>query len=470
MNRIIAVALIYCGWALTAAGTAQAQKKLPPPSRVEQMTGHNGKAPDKQPRFALPDGVKLEDGLSEDEAVAIALWNNATLHADLETLGLARADLVDAGLLRNPILSLILPVGPYRQFEGLLNFPLEVFWQRRRRVESSTIEVSRVAASLEQNALNLIRDVRVAYTDWLLARERARLAGEAVDVRGQIVRLTNVRLRVGDVSEVEATAARLDQSLSEEQATRFGREVAIMRDRLRQLLGTNGQSEVRSEPELKPELRPEVQAVTQTAQTIPAGMKVGRAEATTALEEMLKLAYESRPDLRSAALGIEAAAQRARWERSRVATLAGLLNIKQGEGVPFAPRPGALIELPVFNRNQGGVRRADAEVERASWQYLAVRQRITGEVEEAYHQHQQARETLAIWEAQTLPLAEENVRLARSSFNQGDQSYLFVLEAVRRLVEVRQREAELRADVRRSAAQLERSTGQNPERSFNAKR
>ena len=33
----------------------------------------------------LPDGVDLTDGLSEDEAVSIAPWNNPTFHADLSS-------------------------------------------------------------------------------------------------------------------------------------------------------------------------------------------------------------------------------------------------------------------------------------------------------------------------------------------------------------------------------------------------
>lgn len=156
-------------------------------------------------------------------------------------------------------------------------------------------------------------------------------------------------------------------------------------------------------------------------------------------------------------------------EHSRIVTLAGLLNIKQGEGVSFAPRPGITADLPIFNRNQGGIARADAEVERATWLYLAARQRITGEVQDAFNLYQQAQETLAVWRTQTLPLADENARLARNSFNQGDQSYLFVLDALRRVMEVRQREAELRADVRRAAVQLERSIGQDSLRKSNAK-
>ncbi len=48
-----------------------------------------------------PAGVVLSDGLSEDEAVALALWNNPGFGATLATLGFVRADLQEAGSLRS---------------------------------------------------------------------------------------------------------------------------------------------------------------------------------------------------------------------------------------------------------------------------------------------------------------------------------------------------------------------------------
>ena len=431
---------------LSVARTAQGQKNPLPPTPIETATGHTGKAPAQQLRFAVPNGVKLEDGLSEDEAVAVALWNNATLHADLTVLGLARADLLDAGLLRNPILNLVLPIGPYRQFESALNFPLEVFWQRRKRVEAATIEVNRVAQSLEQNALNLMRDVRLAYTDWTFAVERVRLANEAVELRQQTTKLINVRLRVGDIGEIEATAARLDQSLATEQARRLRRDIVLARDRLRQLLGM---SEEPTELTL-----PQTSLIVLASLNAPASTPQPKS-----FEEVLQAALTARPELRAAEIAIETAAKRAKWEHSRWTTLAGLLNLKQGEGVGFAPRPGIVAELPIFNRNQGGIARADAEVERASWQYLATRQRIANEVQDAFNQYWQARETLAQWQANILPPAETNVQLSEASFKSGDQSYLFVLDALRRRTEIQARDVELQAELRRAIVQLDRSVG-----------
>ena len=450
MKMTLQSLLLLLGLLALAAPPAPAQKpKQPPPTELEQRTGH-GPAPRNAAQFTLPAGVSLADGLSEDDAVAIALWNNAQLHADLAVLGLARADLLEAGLLRNPILQIVLPIGPYRQFESLLNFPFEVFWQRRKRVAAANEELQRIAVSLEQNALNLMRDVRVAYTDWLLAQARARLATEAVEVRAQTVRLTNVRLRAGDVSEIEATAARLDESLAAEQAGRLQREVKASRDRLRWLIGMNEPQEF---------VPAETAAQPTAANFVTVANAVPVSEQAVSFDDLLKAAFDARPDLRAAELAIEAATKRAQWEHSRIVTLAGLLNFKQGEGLGFSPRPGVLAELPIFNRNQGGLARADAEVARAAWQFLATRQRVASEVQEAFNQLAQAREALTYWRAQTMPLAEENRRLAERAFNKGDQSFLFVLDATRRVVEVRQREVELLADAQRAKAQLDRSLG-----------
>lgn len=60
----------------------------------------------------LPEGVSLDDGLTPDEAAAIALWNNAQFQADMAGLGFARADLIEAGMLANPVFFPVFPGRP----------------------------------------------------------------------------------------------------------------------------------------------------------------------------------------------------------------------------------------------------------------------------------------------------------------------------------------------------------------------
>lgn len=70
---------------------------------VKERSGYT--VPDKTPigKITLPPGASLDDGITEDEAVAIALWNNAAFQETLVSLDIARGDLIQAGLLPNPL-------------------------------------------------------------------------------------------------------------------------------------------------------------------------------------------------------------------------------------------------------------------------------------------------------------------------------------------------------------------------------
>ena len=73
---------------------------------VEERTGNQihwgqGGAEDEQVRARVQ--AMVADGLDADEAVQVALLANPRLQAVYEELGIAQADLVQAGLLSNPV-------------------------------------------------------------------------------------------------------------------------------------------------------------------------------------------------------------------------------------------------------------------------------------------------------------------------------------------------------------------------------
>jgi len=441
------------------------QKKTQPADvskEVEARTGHKINTAAKAASWALPEGVSLDDGLTEDDAVAVALWNNPALQAEMTALGLARADLIEAGQLRNPSLTLIFPFST-RILESVANWPFEALWQRPRRVAAAKLELERVGESLVSRALDLVRDTRLAYIDYALSQRRASVAAEATRERGEIATIVNARFRAGDISELETSAARLDARLAEEQATRFTHDVVIARDRLRALLGV-----ANSEPGFEFILAPPTEPAGE-----PAGVdqSVGlRARAATqavsvasdpseTLNGLIEQALDARPELKAAQLAIEAAGQRAKWERSRILAVTAIAK-EYGRGADgFEQGPGAQIELPIFNRNKGGISRAEAEIDRAAKQLIAARQRVVAEVREAYAQLTQARESGDLWRARLLPPLEDDIRSAERAYKAGDASYLFVLETTRRLTDARLREIELRAAAARALIALERSVG-----------
>ena len=405
---------------------------------IESRTGYS--LPDTKPLgHAIPDGVSLTDGLSEDEAVAIALWNNAAFQSDLTRLGFVRADLIEAGLLRNPVLSLLFPLGP-KQLEFTVTWPLEQLWQRPRRVAVAKLDLEQVAENLVQNGLTLIRDVKVALRDLGHFRELARLADETLRVRRQIMEISESRLRAGDISELEANSFRVDVQRAEAESARLAHEILLAVDRTWALLGL--EAEQRTGTFESPAARP--------GHKLPVPKDA---------RELLTDALASRPELRAAELAIEAAGKRAGLERWKYFTLSGILDANAEGKSGFEAGPGLLGETPVLNQNQGGRARAAAELDRAARNYLAVRHRIILEVEDSHRKLVQARESHDYWGERIRPRLEEVVRITEKAYAGGEVSYLSVLEASRQLLDARLREIETAADVNRADAQLDWSLG-----------
>ena len=129
--------------------------------------------------ISIPPDVVLEDGLTEDEAIALALWNNRDFLATLSNLGIARGDLVQAGLLTNPQMNLLFPPIGSKQLEWTVFLPIEAIFLRKRRVEIADRDLQRICNELVQNGLNVARDARVAFADYQFAVDRYALAQEA---------------------------------------------------------------------------------------------------------------------------------------------------------------------------------------------------------------------------------------------------------------------------------------------------
>ena len=386
----------------------------------------------------MPPDVAIDDGLTSEEAVSIALWRSPSFQATLADLGIARADLVEAGLLRNPVFSFLFPLGP-KQLEWTLQFPFDAIWQRPRRVAAARLNAQAVGERLVWDALTLVAQARTAHADAVVADRRLQLTTENADLAARLSAISEARLRAGDISELEARAARSDAARVQvvRRAVELDRNLARLT--LTTLLGLETPVEqVRTIP--GPPIDPSA-----------CGPEAAR----------LEDALASRPDVRAAEMGVEAAAQRARWERSRVLTLIGILdgNGKGDEGPEVGP--GVNLELPVFSRNQGPIRRAEAEVEKASRQYLVVRAQVMADVRSDTIRVQQANQAISAWRDEIVPSLEIEQRQAESAYQAGEIPLLSVLDVSRRLVDGRTRLLDAEADLQRTTIALERSVGRS---------
>ncbi len=409
---------------------------------LERRSGHT-LTNTKPGEILIPSSVSFDDGLSEDEAVTLALWNNAAFQETLADLGLSRADLVQAGMLPNPTLSMLFPIG-VKPLELTAKYPLEAFWLRPRRVAAAKLDYERTAQRLVQSGLDLIRDVRLACADLGLANQRLALAETTEKLNRAIAKQAQARLRAGEASELETASANIDMLQAKEQLGRAAQDVGVARERLRFQMGLG------------------VEHWQAGLQDSPLPRILDRD-----VSLLVTNALAARPDLRAAELGLEAAGKRLGLARAEIYTFTIALNAKE-VGADFLAGPGLDIPIPIFNQNQGGIAQAQAKFEKTARQYITVRDRIVLEVREAHTRLAQAQESHEQWQKHILPPLEESARLAEKSYADGNVAYLFVLEASRKLSDARFKAAAAEADVRRARAELERSVGQRLETNSSA--
>src|SRR5262245_17159451 len=93
---------LFAGLFAGCASTPTALDRSWVAATVHERTGRSMGPPPCRGDITLPPRVSGQGGLTEDEAVTVALWNNAAFQELLVDLGLTRADLIQAGLLPNP--------------------------------------------------------------------------------------------------------------------------------------------------------------------------------------------------------------------------------------------------------------------------------------------------------------------------------------------------------------------------------
>jgi cobalt-zinc-cadmium efflux system outer membrane protein len=329
-------------------------------------------------------------------------------------------------------------VGP-KQLEWTLQFPFEVLWQRPRRVAAAQLNAQVVGERLVWDALSLVAQTRLAHAEAVIGDRRLQLTTENADLVQRLAGITEARLRAGDISELEARSARSDAARVQlvRRAVEHDRNLARLT-----LASTIG-----------------LDAVADQVRPLP-GERVESAACGTEAAR-LEDALASRPDVRAAEIGIEAAAQRARWERSRVVNLIGILDAN-GQGLEgYEVGPGVGFDLPIFSRNQGGIGRADAEVERASRQYAAVRAQVVSDVRSAAVRVEQAAQAIDAWQDEILPSLELEQRQAENAYKAGEIPLFALLDVSRRLVDGRTRLLDAEADLQRATIALERSIGRS---------
>jgi cobalt-zinc-cadmium efflux system outer membrane protein len=403
--------------------------------------------------WARPSSIEAQTTfrtLTVEQAVNEAAQRNLTLLAEQAGLSAAAASLVTAALRPNPVLSgsadgldllgtgfnEINNAGP-PQYAVRVDVPFERANKRQFRMDvagyATQVATARVADVLRRLKL----DVRLGSIDVLEAKAKLELAQDNLKTLEQLVQLNERRLTSGAIPPLEVTRARVAM-LQYRGSVRLAR-LALSEARLR-LLPLLGR---------KPGDQP-----------VDIDDQLGVAPASTSLSvtALQQAARSARPDL--LALQTEQARTQADLR----------LQLAQGKvdytlGAEYRRQQGvngrgnllglfASVPLPVFNRNQGEIVRAEAEQEKSRRSLAAVEADVASEVATAYEEFESARELLAEIERDLLKPTMEVRSGTTYVYRAGATSLLDVLDAQRAFNDTMETYYSAQATYRRALAKL----------------
>jgi cobalt-zinc-cadmium efflux system outer membrane protein len=137
------------------------------------------------------------------------------------------------------------------------------------------------------------------------------------------------------------------------------------------------------------------------------------------LEGLRKMALRQRPDLASALEDISRAETETRLQRAlrspNITVGGGYKRNLDDNSIVY----GVTFPLKIFNRNEGGILRADAERRRAANLAIAVQKQVELEVQQAYNAAEINRQRVEYIKTQHLQKAEDASRVTLTAYSLG---------------------------------------------------
>jgi cobalt-zinc-cadmium efflux system outer membrane protein len=385
---------------------------------------------------------RLAKGVTRDAAVDVALVNNPRLQEAYEELGVAQADLVQAGLLENPSLGAHVgfPVrgdGREISFSLVQSFLDVIVLPARKRIaaEQFAIDVRRVA----ERALETVADVEKEVVAVEAAAAIVDVRRAALDAAGGAAELSRQQHEAGSVSDLKnATQLVLPEEIAVDLA-RDELELVRHRERLGRLLGLGA---ARAEWRL-------AEALGDPPASDPA---VGDLEALALRRRLDVDAARRRQKLLGRAVGL-----------ARSTRLVGRLEVgldaHQDADGPRVLGPNLVIELPIFDQRQALIGRLEAEERAAGRRVAALEGEARAEVRVARAELAAARAVVDRYGKTIIPLRDQIVDEAQLHYNGMLLGLYQLVDLKREQIEARARQLAAVRDYWTARVELERAVG-----------
>lgn len=386
---------------------------------IERMRIHGLLGRSNQPSSDIVDLYDAEgppNGLTLDLAIDRLVHVNRDLQTKAMEIPQADADILTAGLRANPLVFYSSGDIPYSSYSpsrpGAVEhgisfvFPIDYTGKREARIALAEKEKLVLQAQYQDAVRAAIDELYTAYVDALAARQAVRAAEDSLRFIDEVL---------------QAHAARTPRSESEQEQID---DLTIERDVTSMAVEDANEHYQKAKQRLGflLELSPEEVDALELRGTI----RVPIPEPPT-LDALIDMARQRRPDLIAHRLGVERA--RAEWSQERSERFSDAFFLftpmdyfdasQSRERSINTWGAGIFVSLPIFNRNQGNVRRAEINIMQSHNEAAVIEGRVIAEVRQASRDLQLSHSDVARLERVTLPAVRRKRDKALHRFQAG---------------------------------------------------
>ena len=402
----------------------------------KRVQWNRGSAEDAQAQAAV--ARLLSRPLTADSAVQVALLNNRNLQATYEELGIAQADLVEAGLLKNPtfLFERRLP-GQAAEIDVLQEFLDLILLPLRKRIAAAQFEAAKLRVG--HDILTTAAEVRAAFYehqgDQQLVDLRKTVADATERSAETALKMHEAgNLRNLDLASEQATHAQAKIDVAKVQASAVG-----SREKLNKVMGAFGTQTSWTVTSRLPEL---------PGNEVP----VSRLE-SRAIEQRLDLAA-ARQQLIAEARARGIAPAEAIFARAEIGS-----HYEHEIEPRHSTGPSISVPIPIFNQGQPASARANARVRQAEQRYLALAADIRSDVRAARDKMLLARREVEYFKSTALPMRTRVTEESQLQYNAMQISPFQLLQAKQEEVKTGADSIEALRDYWMARAELEKAVG-----------
>ncbi|MBN2869898.1 MAG: TolC family protein [Campylobacterales bacterium] len=382
----------------------------------------------------------LAKPLSEENAVRIAMINNRFLQQTYEEIGIAHAQLVQAGLMSNPLLGYSLGSGDgitTKTFSIELAF-LDLLWiPLRKNLGELALEETKMRVGDE--VLRIARETTTAFIKARTSHEIVVLQEELLTSYEASTQLSIRQFAAGNLAKRDMLKIQEAYAHARAEAIKARRSAASAREALNKIMGVYGSA------------------------THYSFGKEGWAfhEPPASSEGLERAAIETRLDVAAAKKRLEYAAKEAGViENTRLLEeLALEYESEKSTGEARFNTLGVKIPLPVFDMGQGRVGMAQARYNQSHHQLYALAVNVRSEVRRSYGELRYAYEIAREYRENILALNRDILEQTGLFYNGMLDGIYELLEDQRRLSEAKIASLEAMAEYQIALADLEYTVG-----------